>query len=255
MSDILPFSLAGKRALVTGAAQGIGLTIARGLAVAGAELLLNDLNEERLHATVTSLRAEGWRVTPCAFNVAKEDEVRTGVAEFERTGPIDILVNNAGIHRRAPLETMSLAEWQTVLDVNLTSAFLVSRAVAPAMIKRRAGKILNVCSLNCELSRPGIANYAAAKGGLKMLTRAMAVEWGPHNLQTNGLGPGYLRTELTRPLWQNAEFNQWICARTPTGRWGEPHELVGAAVFLVSPAADFVNGQVLYVDGGLLAAL
>ena len=255
MSDILPFSLAGKRALVTGAAQGIGLTIARGLAVAGAELLLNDLNEERLHATVTILRAEGWGVTPCAFNVANENKVRTGVAEFERTGPIDILVNNAGIHRRAPLETMSLAEWQTVLDVNLTSAFLVSRAVAPAMITRRAGKILNVCSLNCELSRPGIANYAAAKGGLKMLTRAMAVEWGPHNLQTNGLGPGYLRTELTRPLWQNAEFNQWICARTPTGRWGEPHEVVGAAVFLVSPAADFVNGQVLYVDGGLLAAL
>jgi len=255
MSDILPFSLAGKRALVTGAAQGIGLTIARGLAVAGAELLLNDLNEERLEATVTTLRAEGWRVTPCAFNVANEVEVRAGVAEFEQTGPIDILVNNAGIHRRAPLETMSLAEWQTVLDVNLTSAFLVSRAVAPAMIARRAGKILNVCSLNCELSRPGIANYAAAKGGLKMLTRAMAVEWGPHNLQTNGLGPGYLRTELTRPLWQNAEFNQWICARTPTGRWGEPHEVVGAAVFLVSPAADFVNGQVLYVDGGLLAAL
>ena len=126
--------------------------------------------------------------------------MRAGVAEFERTGPIDILVNNAGIHRRAPLETMSLAEWQTVLDVNLTSAFLMSRAVAPAMIARRAGKILNVCSLNCEFSRPGIANYAAAKGGLKMLTRAMAVEWGPHNLQTNGLGPGYLRTELTRPF-------------------------------------------------------
>jgi gluconate 5-dehydrogenase len=204
---------------------------------------------------VATLRAEGLIATPCAFNVADEAAVRSGVAEFERTGAIDILVNNAGIHRRAPLETMSLADWQAVLEVNLTSAFLMSRAVAPAMIARRAGKILNVCSLNCEVSRPGIANYAAAKGGLKMLTRAMAVEWGPHNVQTNGLGPGYLRTELTQPLWQNAEFNQWICARTPMGRWGEPHELVGAAVFLVSPAADFVNGQVLYVDGGLLAAL
>jgi gluconate 5-dehydrogenase len=255
MTDTLPFSLVGKRALVTGAAQGIGLTIARGLAVAGAELLLNDVDEERLGATVATLRAEGCVVTPRAFNVANESEVRAGVGEFERAGSIDILVNNAGIHRRAPLETMSLAEWQTVLDVNLTSAFLMSRAVAPAMIARRAGKILNVCSLNCEVSRPGIANYAAAKGGLKMLTRAMAVEWGPHNIQTNGLGPGYLRTELTQPLWQDPEFNQWICARTPTGRWGEPHEVVGAAVFLVSPAADFVNGQVLYVDGGLLAAL
>jgi gluconate 5-dehydrogenase len=255
MSDTTPFSLAGKRALITGAGQGIGLTIARGLAVAGAELLLNDLNEDRLEAAVATLRAEGLVVTPGAFNVADEAQVRAGVAEFERTGAIDILVNNAGIHRRAPLETMSLGDWQTVLEVNLTSAFLMSRAVAPAMIARRAGKILNVCSLNCEVSRPGIANYAAAKGGLKMLTRAMAVEWGPHNVQTNGLGPGYLRTELTQPLWQNAEFNQWICARTPTGRWGEPHEVTGAAVFLVSPAADFVNGQVLYVDGGLLAAL
>ena len=255
MPSVSPFSLAGKRALVTGAAQGLGLTIARGLAVAGAELLLNDIEEERLSRAVASLRSDGFAVSAVAFNVAKEVEVHAGVAEFERAGPIDILVNNAGIHRRAPLATMTLAEWQTVLDVNLTSAFLMSRAVAPAMITRRAGKILNVCSLNCELSRPGIANYAAAKGGLKMLTRAMAVEWGPHNLQANGLGPGYLRTELTQPLWQNPELNQWISARTPAGRWGEPHEVVGAAVFLVSPAADFVNGQVLYVDGGLLAAL
>lgn len=253
-SDSL-FSLAGKRVLVTGAGQGIGLTLARGFAVAGAELLLNDLDAARLQRVVEVLRADGFVVSAHAFDVAKEESVRAGVTAFEATGPIDILVNNAGIHRRAPLASMSLAEWQAVLDVNLTSAFLMSRAVVPAMLERRAGKILNVCSLNCEVSRPGIANYAAAKGGLKMLTRAMAVEWGPHNIQANGVGPGYLRTELTQTMWQNPELDRWICARTPAGRWGEPQEVVGAAVFLVSPAADFINGQVLYVDGGLLAAL
>jgi gluconate 5-dehydrogenase len=255
MSSALPFSLVGKRALVTGSGQGLGLTLARGLAVAGAEVVLNDNSPERLTAALGALRAENLTVSAHLFDVTQEAAVVAGIAEIERIAPIDILVNNAGIHRRAPLETMTLAEWQAVMDVNLTSAFLVARSAVPAMIARRAGKILNVCSLNCEVSRPGIANYAAAKGGLKMLTRAMAVEWGPHNVQTNGVGPGYMRTELTRPLWQDPAFDQWICARTPAGRWGEPQEIVGAAVFLVSPAADFVNGQVLYVDGGLLAAL
>jgi gluconate 5-dehydrogenase len=182
--------------------------------------------------------------------------VAAGVAELERLGgPIDILVNNAGIHRRAPLVEMTLADWQRVLDVNLTSAFLLARAVAPAMIARRAGKIINICSLNSELARPTIANYAAAKGGLKMLTRAMTVEWAKHNLQVNGIGPGYLLTDLTRTLAENAEFDGWIRGRTPAGRWGQPRELVGAAVFLASAASDFVNGHILYVDGGLLAAL
>jgi gluconate 5-dehydrogenase len=166
-----------------------------------------------------------------------------------------VLVNNAGIHRRAPLESMDLAAWQAVLDVNLTSAFLVARAVVPQMIARRRGKIINLCSLNCEISRPTIGNYAAAKGGLKMLTRAMAVEWAPHNIQVNGLGPGYIRTALTGPLTVDPEFNRHLCARTPAGRWGEPEELVGTAIFLASAASDFVQGQVLYVDGGLLAAL
>lgn len=250
------FSLHGRRVLVTGGGQGIGLTLARGLAEAGAELLLNDLDAARLEAAATALRAEGMRVTTAAFNVARENEVVAGVAALETAaGPIDVLVNNAGIHRRAPLARMSLADWQAVLDVNLTSAFLVSRAVAPGMIARRAGKIINLCSLNCEISRPTIANYAAAKGGLKMLTRAMAVEWGGHNIQTNGLGPGYIRTDLTGTLTANVEFDRYICARTPAGRWGEPAELVGAAVFLASAASDFVNGQILYVDGGLLASL
>ncbi len=250
------FSLQGKRVLITGGGQGIGLTLARGLGEAGAELLLNDLEAARLEAAAAALRAEGIRVTTGVFNVAREAEVVAGVAALERAaGPIDVLVNNAGIHRRAPLAEMSLADWQAVLDVNLTSAFLVSRSVAPGMIARRAGKIINLCSMNCEISRPTIANYAAAKGGLKMLTRAMAVEWGKHNIQANGLGPGYIRTDLTGVLTTDAEFDRYICARTPAGRWGSPAELVGAAVFLASPASDFVNGQILYVDGGLLASL
>jgi gluconate 5-dehydrogenase len=250
------FSLAGKRALITGAGQGIGLTLARGLGEAGAALLLNDLDPVRLEAAAGQLRSEGMSVTTRAFNVARENEVIAGVAELQQVGgPADILVNNAGIHRRAPLETMALADWQLVLDVNLTSAFLLSRAVAPGMIERGQGKIINLCSMNCEVARPTIANYAASKGGLKMLTRAMTVEWGRHNLQINGLGPGYLLTDMTRALAADPTFDTWIRGRTPAGRWGDPQELVGAAIFLASAASDFVNGQILYVDGGLLAAL
>lgn len=250
------FSLAGSRALVTGSGQGIGLTLARGLAAAGAELVLNDLDPERLDRAVAALRAEGVRVQGRCFDVAREESVAAGLADLEAAaGPIDILVNNAGIHSRAPLESMPLAAWQAVLDVNLTSAFLVSRAIVPAMIRRGRGKIINLCSLNCEISRPTIANYAAAKGGLKMLTRAMAVEWGRHGIRANGLGPGYIRTSLTVPVVADPELAKHILARTPAGRWGEPADLVGAAVFLAAPASDFVNGQILYVDGGLLAAL
>ncbi|MBI4625607.1 MAG: SDR family oxidoreductase [Verrucomicrobia bacterium] len=249
------FSLRGKRALVTGSGQGIGLTLARGLGAAGAELVLNDLDPARLEQAVATLRGEGLVVTGRRFDVAKAEEVGPAFVELERTvGPLDILVNNAGIHRRAPLETMPAASWQAVLDVNLTSAFLVTRAVASGMIERGGGKIINICSLNSELSRPTIANYAAAKGGLKMLTRAMAVEWGRHNLQANGIAPGYIRTDMTGGLVVDPEFDRYIRARTPAGRWGEPRELVGAAVFLASRASDFVNGQILYVDGGLLAS-
>lgn len=250
------FSLSGRRALITGSGQGIGLTLARGLGAAGAELVLNDLDPGRLEQAVATLRGEGLTVVGRCFNVAHGAEVASVIAECERTvGPLDILVNNAGIHRRAPLESMPLALWQEVLDVNLTSAFLVTRAVVPSMIRRGGGKIINICSLNCEVSRPTIANYAAAKGGLKMLTRAMAVEWARHNIQVNGLGPGYMRTAMTGLLTVDPEFDRFICARTPAVRWGEPLELVGTAVFLSSQAADFVNGQILYVDGGLLAAL
>lgn len=250
------FSLAGQRALITGAGQGIGLTLARGLATAGARLYLNDIEPARLEQAVAGLREAGYEVSGRSFDVTKVHEVEAGVAELEAEGGgVDILVNNAGIHRRAPLESMPLESWQAVLNVNLTSAFLVSRAVVPGMLRRGRGKIINLCSLNAEISRPTIANYAAAKGGLKMLTRAMAVEWGGRNIQANAISPGYLRTELTGTLTVDPEFDRYIRTRTPTGRWGEPRELVGAAIFLASPAADFVNGQILVVDGGLLSAL
>lgn len=251
-----PFTLRGRRALITGSGQGIGLTLARGLAAAGAEVVLNDIDAARLEKAVRELRHEGFTVRGYVFDVTKAAEVGTAVAAAQaEAGEIDILINNAGIHRRAPLESMPLELWQAVLDVNLTSAFLVSRAIVPAMIRRGRGKIINLCSLNCEISRPTIGNYAAAKGALKMLTRAMAVEWAPHGIQANGLGPGYIRTALTGPLTVDPEFNRYLCTRTPAGRWGEPEELVGTAVFLASAASDYINGQILYVDGGLLAAL
>lgn len=250
------FDLTGRIALVTGSSQGLGLAIARGLAQAGAAVVLNGRDEKKLAATADALRAEGVKVYPAAFDVTDGAAGAAAVARAEAEfGVVDILVNNAGIQRRAPLAEMTEEQWRSVIDTNLTSAFLVSRAVAPRMIARGRGKIINICSVMSEVSRPTIANYAAAKGGLKMLTRAMAVEWAKHGLQTNGIAPGYFVTELNQPLVENADFNKWICGRTPAGRWGQPHELAGAAVFLASTASDFVNGQVLYVDGGLLASL
>lgn len=251
-----PFFLQGRRALITGSGQGIGYTLARGLAGAGASVVLNDIDAARLDQAVTTLRQEGFAVEGRVFDVTKAAEIEGALAEDRRAdAPIDILINNAGIHRRAPLESMPLELWQAVLDVNLTSAFLVTRAIVPGMIRRGCGKIINICSLNSEISRPTIANYAAAKGALKMLTRAMAVEWAGHGIQANGLAPGYIRTAMTGPLTVDPEFNRYLCTRTPAGRWGEPGELIGTAVFLASGASDFVNGQIVYVDGGLLAAL
>lgn len=250
------FDLAGRRALITGSAQGLGYRLAQGLSEAGAEIVLNDVINERLDVAADRLRAVGCVVHTAAFDVTNPDEVRSAIAEVEaRLGPIDILVNNAGIHRYAALAEMTLAQWRQVLDVNLTGAFLVAQAVVPGMIARRRGKILNICSLMSEASRPTTGNYTAAKGGLKLLTKAMCVEWGPHNIQANGIGPGYILSDMTRHLAAKPEFDAWVKGRTPAGRWGTPDDLVGAAVFLSSPASDFVNGQVLYVDGGWLAAL
>ena len=250
------FDLSGRTALITGSSQGIGLALAQGLAAAGAAVVLNGRDVGKLAAAEARLLAAGARIYTAAFDVTEGAAIGPAVEALEtRAGPIDILINNAGIHRRAPLADMSEADWRAVIDTNLTSAFLVARAVAPRMITRRRGKIINICSLMSEVGRPTTGNYAAAKGGLKMLTRAMAVEWARFNLQINGIGPGYIETELTRPLVEDPEFNRWICGRTPAGRWGRPEELVGAAVFLAAPASDFVNGQVIYVDGGLLAAI
>lgn len=246
------FHLAGRRALVTGSSQGIGFALARALAASGAHVLLNGREAAKLDRAVAALRAEGFSAEARCFDVTDEAAV---LAAAPRLGVVDILVNNTGIHRRGPLATMPLADWEAVLKTNLTSAFLVARAIAPGMIERRAGKIINVCSLMSDLARPTTGNYAAAKGGLKMLTRAMCAEWAQHNLQINGLAPGYILTELTQPLAADPKFDAWIKARTPAGRWGSTDDLAGACVFLAASASDFVNGQILTVDGGLSAVI
>lgn len=246
------FQLTGRRALVTGSSRGIGLALAGALAAAGAHVVLNGRDAGALDAAAAELRAAGRSVEARAFDVTDEAAVNAAAPSL---GAIDILVNNTGIQRRGPLETMPLADWNAVLHTNLTSAFLVSRAVAPGMIARRRGKIINVCSLMSELARPTTGNYAAAKGGLKMLTRAMCAEWAKHNVQVNGIAPGYILTEMTQPLAADAKFDTWIKGRTPAGRWGGVDDLTGACVFLASPAADFINGQILTVDGGLSAVI
>ncbi len=251
-----PFDLGGRVALVTGSSQGIGLALARGLAAAGASVILNGRDPGKLAAAADTLTREGARVATVAFDVTDGPGIAAALARAEtEIAPVDILVNNAGIHRRAPLLEMTEAQWREVLETDLTSAFLVARVLAPRMVARQRGKIINICSLMSEVGRPTTGNYAAAKGGLRMLTRAMAVEWARHNLQINGIGPGYIDTEMTRPLIENPEFDSWVKARTPAGRWGRPEDLVGAAVFLASSASDFVNGQIIYVDGGLLASV
>jgi gluconate 5-dehydrogenase len=246
------FDLTGRRALITGSSQGIGLCIARGLAQAGASVVLNGRDAAKLERVAQELRASGAAVEARAFDVTDEAAIAAARDALE---PVDILVNNAGMHRRGPLLDMPAEDWDVVLRVNLTAPFLMARAFAPGMIARGRGKIINLCSVMSEIARPTIANYAAAKGGLKMLTRALAVEWGRHNIQVNGLGPGYIATELNRSLIADEKFNAMICGRTPLGRWGRPEELVGPAVYLASAASDFMTGQILYIDGGILAGL
>jgi gluconate 5-dehydrogenase len=256
MMDAAQFGLEGRLALITGSSRGIGLALARGLARAGAQVVLNAREAKSAEQARDALAAEGFRAHAVAFDVTRAAAVRDGVARIEDTiGPLDVLVNNAGVHRRAPLETMDEEAWRAVIETNLTGVFLVSREVGCRMIARRRGKIINVCSLMSEVSRPTVSNYAASKGGLKMLTRSMAVEWGRHNVQVNGIGPGYIMTDMTRALYEDAAFDEWLRARTPAGRWGKPEELTGTVVFLASAASDYVNGQVIYVDGGLLASI
>ncbi|MGW5104988.1 SDR family oxidoreductase [Streptomyces sp. NPDC004100] len=248
------FDIGGRTALVTGSSRGIGLALARGLAEAGCTVVLNGRDADRLARAAAEL--PGDRTHTAVFDVTDGPSVAAGIADVEeRVGPLDIVVNNAGVQLRAPLTEFTDSDWRHVLDTNLTSAFLVGREAARRMIERGHGKIVNICSLQSEVVRPGIAPYAAAKGALKMLTKGMCADWGPSGIQVNGLGPGYIETDLTRPLVENPEFSAWVRGRTPAGRWGRTEDLVGGLLFLASPAADFVNGQVLYVDGGMTSVL
>ena len=249
------FDLTGRRALVTGSSAGIGLELARGLAQHGAAVILNGRDDGRLAAAAAQLRGEGHSVSTAHFDVTDRAAVQAGVSALLQGGPIDILINNAGIQRRVPLLEVSLETWNEVLRTNLTSALLVSQALAPQMIERGGGKIICTLSLMSELGRRTTGPYTAAKGGLKMLVKAMCAEWAEHNIQINGIGPGYFATEMTAPLVQDEQFSGWVRTRTPAGRWGEANELIGAAVFLASQASSFVNGQVIYVDGGMSAVL
>jgi gluconate 5-dehydrogenase len=255
-ADFSLFDLTGRRALITGSGRGIGFALARGLAKAGAAVVLNGTDEARVTASVAVLRAEGYAVEYAVFDVTSHQASADAVAAVEeKVGPIDILINNAGIQRRAPLETFAADDWDAILEVNLSSVFHVSQAVARHMIGRGRGKIINICSVQSMLARPTIAPYAATKGAVAMFTKGQCTDWAKYGLQINGIAPGYFETEMNAALVQNDEFSAWLCKRTPAGRWGKVEELVGAAVFLSSSASDFINGQVLYVDGGLTACV
>lgn len=250
------FSLAGRTALVTGSSSGIGHTLAAGLAGAGARVVLNGRDVAKLEATVAKLREAGFAAEAAPFDVTDAQAVADAVQRIEAdVAPIDILVNNAGMQRRAPLEQFSHEDWSTLMKTNVDSVFIVGQAVARRMIARQRGKIINVCSVQSELGRPSIAPYTASKGAVKMLTKGMAIDWGPHGIQVNGLGPGYFKTELTQALVNNTEFSAWLINRTPSRRWGDVEDLIGAAVFLASDVSSFVNGHILYVDGGVTATL
>ncbi|MBX3605154.1 MAG: SDR family oxidoreductase [Piscinibacter sp.] len=250
------FRLDGRLALVTGSSAGIGLAIARALGQAGAAVVLNGRDAARLADAAQALRAEGLTVHERGFDVTQRAAVEAGVEAIERElGPLAILVNNAGMQRRAPFQDFAPADWEQLLRTNLDSAFHVGQVVARCMIPRGRGRIINICSVMSEVGRPGIAPYTASKGALKMLTKGMAIDLGPLGLTVNGIGPGYFKTELNRALVDDAAFSGWLVGRTPSRRWGELDDLAGAAVFLASDAAAFVNGHILYVDGGVTASL
>ena len=252
------FDLTGKVALVTGATHGLGMAMAKGIGQAGATVIINgNSSQEKIDKAVEIFKLEWIQAFGYRFDVTNEEEVQKAIARIENeVGPIDILVNNAGIIKRTPLVDMEVADFEQVIKVDLVSPFIVSKAVVKGMIQRKAGKIINICSMMSELGRNTVGAYAAAKGGLKMLTQNMCVEWAPHNIQVNGIGPGYFATEQTKPIRVDGHpFNEFIVNRTPAGLWGNPDELQGAAVFLSAKASDFVNGQILYVDGGILATI
>ena len=254
MSDL--FSLAGRRALVTGSSQGIGFALAKGLAAAGAEIVLNGRDEDKLAEAARTLEGTGAVVHVLAFDVTDHDGVRAAVDRFEaETGQIDILVNNAGMQHRTPLEDFPADAFEKLLQTNIASVFHVGQAVARHMIGRGAGKVINIASVQTALARPGIAPYTATKGAVGNLTKGMATDWAKYGLQCNAIAPGYFDTPLNAALVADPEFSAWLEKRTPAGRWGKVEELVGACVFLSSDASSFVNGHTLYVDGGINASL
>jgi gluconate 5-dehydrogenase len=251
------FDLNGKRALITGGTHGLGMAMAKGLGHAGATIVINDIFEDKLKAALDEYKRDGLKAHGYVFDVTNDAAVKQGIETIEKEiGPIDILINNAGIIKRIPMVDMEATDFRQVIDVDLIAPFIVSKYVGKQMIKRKAGKIINICSMMSELGRDTVSAYAAAKGGLKMLTRNMATEWAKFNIQVNGIGPGYFATEQTAPIRVNGHpFNDFIISRTPAGRWGNPEDLIGTAVFLSSAASNFVNGQIIYVDGGILATI
>jgi gluconate 5-dehydrogenase len=255
MSLPTAFDLSGRRALITGGGQGIGLALARSLAEAGATVVLNGRVAAKLDAAAAVLAAEGHRAEIAPFDVTDSEAVVAGVDEVLARGDLHILVNNAGIQRRAPLQDYPEETWRELMRTNLDAVFFVAKAVAKHMIARGRGKIINIGSVQSELGRPGIAPYAASKGAVRMLTRGMCADWAKYGLQVNAIAPGYFATEMNRALVDDAAFSDWVGKRTPAGRWGNVEELGGAAVFLASDASSFVNGQVLFVDGGMTAVV
>ncbi|NIF49826.1 gluconate 5-dehydrogenase [Enterobacter sp. Ap-1006] len=254
MNDL--FSLKGKNILITGSAQGLGYLMATGLGQYGAQIVVNASTAAKVEAAVQKLRDEGICAVGAPFDVTQKQDVDAAVERIEQeVGPIDVLVNNAGIQRRHPFTEFPEQDWNDVIAVNQTGVFLVSQAVTRRMVARQAGKVINICSMQSELGRDTITPYAASKGAVKMLTRGMCVELARHNIQVNGIAPGYFKTEMTQALVNDEAFSGWLCKRTPAARWGDPQELIGAAVFLSSKASDFVNGHLLFVDGGMLAAV
>lgn len=250
------FDLSGKIVLITGSSRGLGYSYAEGFLRQGATVILNGRNAETLEKAVSGLREQGYDAYGACFDVSDGDRVRNEVERISREiGPIDVLVNNAGIHRRHPLMEMSDEDFRAVLDVNLTGAFLVGQAVAKSMAERGHGKIINITSLNSVMARPNIGNYCASKGGLTMLTRSMATEWSRCGITCNAVAPGYIETDLTRPLTEDPQFDAWVKNEVPLARWGTTEDVVGTVLFLASPASDYINGTTIFVDGGWQASL
>jgi len=252
------FNVEGKVALVTGSTHGLGMAMAKGLGLAGATIIVNgNSSQEKIDDAVSEYIKEGIKAFGYKFNVSNEQEVKKAIAKIEsEIGPIDILITNAGVIKRIPLVDMEVEDFRQVIDIDLVSPFIVSKHVVKGMISRKQGKIINICSMMSELGRNSVGAYAAAKGGLKMLTQNMATEWAKHNIQVNGIGPGYFATSQTAPIRVDGHpFNDFIINRTPAAKWGDPSDLAGAAIFLSSKASDFVNGHILYVDGGILATI